>query len=139
MASGTVPTSGYSKLLVSPTPTPSGPPVKLLPSMRFDEDVFERSYHMCRGGGHDNGYCANRFVLGGQTHRYHNTQELFTKELVDAVECMSYLGPTPGDSNRCQHYIEGLHKILHHQPPNPTKTQKLKSFFGKFRSQEIQA
>eukprot|EP00922_Rhytidocystis_sp_ex-Travisia-forbesii_P060757 GHVS01090083.1.p1 GENE.GHVS01090083.1~~GHVS01090083.1.p1 ORF type:complete len:142 (+),score=24.62 GHVS01090083.1:129-554(+) len=140
MAASTVSSSDYSKLLVFPPATSSGPTDnnnnRLLSSMRFDEDAFERNYHMCRGGGRGHGYCVNRFMLGA-AQQTHKTQELFEKELVDSVECMSYVGPG-GDTNRCQHYIEGLHSILHHKQQNPTKTQNIISFFRKFRNQEIQ-
>eukprot|EP00922_Rhytidocystis_sp_ex-Travisia-forbesii_P034744 GHVS01051590.1.p1 GENE.GHVS01051590.1~~GHVS01051590.1.p1 ORF type:complete len:139 (+),score=27.33 GHVS01051590.1:184-600(+) len=128
MAAVTVPSSEYSKLVVKPPPTSSGPDPSTLQWMRFDEDFFERSYQMCRGAGHPHNYCARRLTLVDQRQR-NTTQDLFEKELVDAVECMSTLV----DSNRCQHYLEGLHKTLHHQQPQPTKAENFMSFLRKFR------
>eukprot|EP00922_Rhytidocystis_sp_ex-Travisia-forbesii_P046448 GHVS01069236.1.p1 GENE.GHVS01069236.1~~GHVS01069236.1.p1 ORF type:complete len:139 (+),score=28.26 GHVS01069236.1:155-571(+) len=128
MAAATVPSSEYSKLLVLPPATSSGPEPSTLPSMRFDEDFFERGYQMCRGAGHCHRYCARRLTLVEQRHR-NTTQDLFEKELVDAVECMSALG----DSNKCQHHLEGLHRTLHHQRPTPTTAESFVSFLRKFR------
>eukprot|EP00922_Rhytidocystis_sp_ex-Travisia-forbesii_P034718 GHVS01051557.1.p1 GENE.GHVS01051557.1~~GHVS01051557.1.p1 ORF type:complete len:107 (+),score=14.61 GHVS01051557.1:116-436(+) len=94
--------------------------------MRFDEDFFERGYQMCRGAGHAHEYCARRPSLVVERH-VNTTQDLFQKELVDAVECMSVMG----DSNKCQHYLEGLHRTLTHARPKQTKAESAGQFLRK--------
>ncbi|CAD7943328.1 unnamed protein product [Amoebophrya sp. A120] len=102
----TVPYSGYGGLIWKPRDSLANPSVGDLGKMRFDDKHYLRAYNQCRGRGIAPSICME--ALPGDAHitPQNPLPTQFSKEIVDAVECMA----DTGDVERCQHYFEGLHK-----------------------------
>eukprot|EP00392_Amoebophrya_sp_AT5.2_P004385 g4393.t1 len=110
---GTVPYSGYGGLIWQPRDSLANPSVGDLGKMRFDAAHYQRAYNQCRGRGISPSVCVT--ALPGDAHvtPQNPLPQQFTKEVVDAIECMS----DTGDVVQCQHYLEGLHRKVNYEAP----------------------
>eukprot|EP00920_Eleutheroschizon_duboscqi_P035658 GHVT01086210.1.p1 GENE.GHVT01086210.1~~GHVT01086210.1.p1 ORF type:complete len:141 (+),score=4.90 GHVT01086210.1:308-730(+) len=114
MSSVTVLPAQYPDLLYRPAPTGSSPPVGQLQHMRLDSTYFTRNYMICRGSGSSHEEC--RYIPCDTQITPRNTAEdVYRKEFVDAIECMS----VHGSAEQCHHFFEGLHKEMHYHAPQP--------------------
>lgn len=122
----TIPYSGYSGLVWSPKPCLANASNDALPKMRFDGQHYLRSYLRCRGRGSSAEDCSRTLPSDAHITPQNPLPVVYKKEIVDAIECMA----DNGDTQRCQHYLEGLHKKTHGEDPPISKAKKFSASLG---------